>query len=134
MQVTPSVAAGTVDIMPYGTRYPDNSHSCEPTLAPHDAGEKTTPVRNTKRTSATEREIPLFLIPQVIVRQIRKRGGSVYRISVKRTHRHHYNITVRTKRMPRELVPGTAALFASQAGLEETGKNAVAGEHRWSNR
>ncbi|HUT38101.1 MAG TPA: hypothetical protein VMW77_02225 [Methanoregula sp.] len=50
----------------------------------------------TARRSATETEIPLCLIPAVIARQINRQGGSVYRISVKRTCRHHYNLTVRT--------------------------------------
>jgi hypothetical protein len=56
-----------------------------------------------KSTSATE--IPLHLIPHVIARMIRERGGKVYRISVKRTHYHHYNISVRTRSLPRELMP-----------------------------
>ena len=130
MQVTLSVNKGVVNRMPCGTRCQDHLPFCKSTQASHDPGEKTAPVQNKKRTSATESEIPLFLIPQVIARQIRKRGGSVYRISVNRTHWHHYNVTVRTKRIPRELVSGTTAIFASQAGLEEMGKNAVAGELR----
>jgi hypothetical protein len=47
--------------------------------------------------------IPLYLIPQAITRLIRTRGEKVYRISVVRTHYHHYNISVRTRLMPREL-------------------------------
>ena len=62
-----------------------------------------------KRRSKVDREIPLFLIPDVITRQIRERGSSVYRISVKRTHWHHYNVTVRTKTIPRELAPQSQA-------------------------
>ena len=56
----------------------------------------------TARRSATETEIPLYLIPTVIARQIKLHGGVVHRISVKRTCRHHYNITVRTKSLNRE--------------------------------
>jgi hypothetical protein len=62
-----------------------------------------------KRRSKTENGIPLFLLPQAIARQIRERGSSVYRISVKRTNWHHYNVTIRTKAVPRELRPGIAA-------------------------
>ena len=47
--------------------------------------------------------IPLYLIPQAITRLIRTRGEKVYRISVVRTHYHHYNISVRTRLPPREL-------------------------------
>ena len=48
-------------------------------------------------------EIPLYLIPQAVTRLIRERGGKVYRISVVRTHYHHYNISVRTRSLPNEL-------------------------------
>ena len=56
---------------------------------------------NAKSTCATG--IPLYLIPQEITRLIRSRGEKVYRISVVRTHYHHYNISVRTRLPPREL-------------------------------
>jgi hypothetical protein len=55
--------------------------------------------------SNEEKEVPLFLIPHAIARQIRKTGDRIYRISVKRTHYHHYNVSVRTKTQPRELFP-----------------------------
>jgi len=58
-----------------------------------------------KSKSVTEGEIPLYLLPHVITRQICRIGDSVYRISVKRTHWHHYNISVRTKSLPKELAP-----------------------------
>ena len=51
---------------------------------------------------ATETELPLCLMPTVIARQIKMRGEAVYRISVKRIHWHHFNITVRTKSLNRE--------------------------------
>jgi hypothetical protein len=57
-----------------------------------------------KSKSVTEGEIPLYLLPRAIARQITRFGDSVYRISVKRTHWHHYNISVRTKSLPKELV------------------------------
>jgi len=51
-------------------------------------------------------EIPLFLLPRIIAEQVLKTGDRIYRISVKRTHWHHYNVSVRTKALPRELAPG----------------------------
>ena len=57
----------------------------------------------TGRRSSTDNGIPLYLIPAVIDRQIRMLGMRTYRISVKRTCRHHYNITIRTKSLQREL-------------------------------
>ena len=58
-----------------------------------------------KSKSVTEGEIPLYLLPRAIARQITRFGDSVYRISVKRTHWHHYNVSVRTKSLPKELTP-----------------------------
>lgn len=55
------------------------------------------------------KEIPLFLLPRIIAEQILKTGDKIYRISVKRTHWHHYNVSVRTKALPRELAPGGSA-------------------------
>lgn len=55
-------------------------------------------------------EIPLFNLPHVIARQIKKRGDRIYRISVKRTHWHLYNVSVRVKSLPRELLPGRKTL------------------------
>jgi len=59
-----------------------------------------------KSKSVTEGGIPLYLLPRAIALQINRIGDSVYRISVKRTHWHHYNISVRTKSLPKELAPG----------------------------
>jgi len=58
-----------------------------------------------KSKSVTAGEIPLYLLPRSIAMQINRFGDSVYRISVKRTHWHHYNVSVRTKSLPRELAP-----------------------------
>ncbi|MFZ1128488.1 hypothetical protein [Methanoregula sp.] len=60
----------------------------------------------TKSKSVTEGEIPLYLLPRVLALHINRMGDSVYRISVKRTHWHHYNISVRTRSLPKELAPG----------------------------
>ena len=63
----------------------------------------------TRKRSRTEREIPLHILPLVLTRTIREWGDALYRISVKRTHWHHFNVTVRTRPIPRELRPGKAA-------------------------
>jgi len=59
----------------------------------------------TKCRSRTVNEIPLWLLPQALVRTVREWGDALYRISVKRTHWHHFNVTVRTKPIPKELAP-----------------------------
>jgi len=65
--------------------------------------------------SNDEWDIPLFVIPQIILKQIRKTGDKIYRISIKRTHWHHYNVSVRTKALPRELAPGRGVIAPAQA-------------------
>lgn len=57
----------------------------------------------TSPKSVGAEEIPLYLVPRVIGKMMRERGGNVYRVSVKRTHFHHYNISVRTRTVPQEL-------------------------------
>jgi len=77
-----------------------------------------------KSKSVTEGGIPLYLLPRAIARQITRIGDPVYRLSVKRTHWHHYNISVRTKSLPKELAP------ARVTGLEGPGDSVT--EHRHS--
>jgi len=59
--------------------------------------------------SNDERDVPLHLLPLLILQFVRQTGTRIYRISVKRTHWHHYNISVRTKSLPKELTPGRIA-------------------------
>ena len=61
-------------------------------------------------------EIPLYLLPEVIARFIRTKGEAVYRISIARTHWHHYNVSVRTKRIKRELAPEPVAVISPVPG------------------
>ena len=65
-------------------------------------------------------EIPLYLIPQAITKMVRERGDSVYRISVKRSGRHYYNISVRSRSHARELRCRQAEpVPMSQGGTDE---------------
>ena len=63
-----------------------------------------------------ETEIALHLLPYVIARQIRKIGDKICRISVKRTHWHHYNVTVRTKTVRKELGPEEVPVLPAGTG------------------
>ena len=65
-----------------------------------------------------EKEVPLFLLPHAIAKQIKKTGDRIYRISVKRTHWHHYNVSVRTKSPPKELLPGRGSAISSGIQLQ----------------
>ena len=55
------------------------------------------------------------------------KGNAIYRISVKRTHRHHYNISVRTKTIRKELKKLLVAELPD-AGPAEAGP--APGKHR----
>lgn len=77
----------------------------------------------TRKRSRTEAEIPLHILPLVLTRTIREWGDGLYRISVKRTHWHHFNVTVRTRPIPKELRPGKAATVALEL-QEKTAKRA----------
>jgi hypothetical protein len=66
-----------------------------------------------------ERAVPLHLLPWAVAKQIGKTGDKVYRISVKRTHWHLYNVTVRTKAHPRELVPDRLVVPAPMPCIAE---------------
>lgn len=80
-----------------------------------------------KRISLTAAEIPLFLIPKMIAILIWQKGDAVYRISVKRTHWHHYNISVRTKAIRRELAPVPVAVLEMMPGRAQHAKKAGRG-------
>jgi hypothetical protein len=66
----------------------------------------------TKRRSRTEGGIPLWLLPQALARTVREWGDGLYRISVKRTHWHHYSVTVRTRPIRKELAPAKTATIS----------------------
>ncbi len=80
----------------------------------------------TRRRSRTEGEIPLHILPQVITRTIREWGDGLYRVSVKRTHWHHFNVTVRTRPIKKELKPVVVATI-SKDSEENTGRRSRAG-------
>jgi hypothetical protein len=80
----------------------------------------------TRRRSRTESEIPLWLLPLALARKIREWGDALYRISVKRTHWHHFNVTVRTRPIPKELRPVKVATVATDTRAG-TGKRLRAG-------
>ncbi|MDD4137074.1 MAG: hypothetical protein PHT99_04155 [Methanoregula sp.] len=84
----------------------------------------------TKSISVTEPAIPLYLLPQAIAHLIRKKGDAVYRISVKRTRWHHYNVSVRTKRIKRELAPVTVAVLQALPGAGAEKKHHAAKKGR----
>lgn len=83
-----------------------------------------------QQRSGTGNEIPLRLLSKAVAQKVRKWGDAVYRISVKRTHWHHYNVTVRTKPVPRELAPQITAGLSPAGAKTGTGKTASRGRRR----
>jgi hypothetical protein len=83
-----------------------------------------------KDRSKTETEIPLHLLPLAIARRIREWGDAVYSISVRRTHWHHYNVTVRTRRIPKELAPVQVAVLDVLPGASVPKKHHAARKGR----
>jgi hypothetical protein len=80
--------------------------------------------------SVKEISVPLYLLPREIAHQINQMGDSVYRISVKRTHRHHYNISVRVKALPKELAPACSCIVYvadRRSPEDDTGQNPPCG-------
>jgi len=88
---------------------------------------ETEAIRVAKCRSRTLTEIPLHLLPHAVARQVREWGDAVYRISVKRTHWHHFNVTVRTKPVPRELAARALAMLSPPGAESGTGKDAAGG-------
>jgi len=87
----------------------------------------------TKARSRTETEIPLYLLPTKVAEKVQEWGGKLYRISVRRTHWHYYNVTVRTKPQRREIVLRDIAVVSSSGPVAgESHKRVVGARHRRS--
>jgi len=69
----------------------------------------------TLKRSCKVGEVPLYLISHIVSWQIRKTGDILYRITVKRTNLHHYNIFVRTKTFRKELSPVDITMLPEDA-------------------
>ena len=83
----------------------------------------------TKNLTAGGTSVPLYLLPRAIAHEINRMGDSVYRISIKRTHWHHYEVSVRVKALPKELglpVMTTTPAPAWRVPVQDTGDDAGA--------
>jgi len=58
-----------------------------------------------RRKTIVGRDIPLFLIPHIIMKRIKMHGEEVERVNVRKTWRHFNYISIRTKPVKRELKP-----------------------------
>lgn len=84
----------------------------------------------TQNRSKKENSVPLYLLPLEIANRINQMGDSVYRISVKRTHWHRYNISVRVRALPKELAPACSCIVYApdrRSPEDDTGHNPPCG-------
>jgi hypothetical protein len=56
-----------------------------------------------RRTATIERDIPLFLIPHIVMRGVRTHGEDLDRVIVRKTGSHFYTVSIRTRPIKREL-------------------------------
>ena len=56
-----------------------------------------------RRPAKIERDIPLFLIPHIVLRGVRDHGDELERVIVQKTRSHFYNVSIRTRPIKREL-------------------------------
>ena len=56
-----------------------------------------------RRLATIERDIPLFLIPYIVMREVRSHGEELERVIVRKTSSHFYNVSIRTRPIKREL-------------------------------
>ena len=71
-----------------------------------------------RRAAVVVREIPLYLITHIVMREVRNNGEEIERIIIQRTSQHFYNIGVRTKSVKREL-KGKRIEIKSQAPVQK---------------
>jgi len=56
-----------------------------------------------RRPSKIERDIPLYLIAGIVKRGVSTYGEGLERVIVRKTGRHFYNVSIRTRRIRKEL-------------------------------
>jgi len=74
-----------------------------------------------RRQTTTDRDIPLFIVPHVIMKRIRMHGKALERVIVRKSGSHYYNISIRTRPVKRELkvMAGSSATSAVIVGHEK---------------
>jgi hypothetical protein len=56
-----------------------------------------------RRPATIEQDIPLYLIPHIVMRGVRTLGEELERVIVQKTRRHFYTVSIRTRPVKREL-------------------------------
>ena len=58
-----------------------------------------------RRPARIREDIPLWLIPQIVQDEIARAGEEMFRIVIKKTGRHYFNVATHTRSVKRELRP-----------------------------
>jgi hypothetical protein len=66
-----------------------------------------------RRQTTVERDIPLFIVPHMIMKRIRTHGENLERVIVRKSGSHYYNISIRTRTVKRELKENPAGAGGS---------------------
>ena len=88
-----------------------------------------------RKPTKVERDIPLYLIPDIVKREVRTHGEDLDWIWVRTTGSHFYNIRIRTRPVRRELRSSWARFRRSrtrerrQADAEDPGTDDRKGTH-----
>jgi hypothetical protein len=79
-----------------------------------------------RRPAKIERDTPLYLIPDIVKRGVVTHGQALERVIVSKTRNHFYNVSIRTRRVKKELRSAWARLRKRkrlQGDAEDTGKD-----------
>jgi len=86
-----------------------------------------------RRPAKIERDIPLYLIPDIVKRGVVTHGNILERVIVSKTKNHFYNVSIRTRRVKRELRSSWACSRKRerlQGDAEDTGTDDGSGSER----
>jgi hypothetical protein len=86
-----------------------------------------------RRPAKIERDIPLYLIPDIVKRGVVTHGETLERVIVSKTGNHFYNISIRTRPVKRELRSSWARSRLRercQGDTEDTGTDDGSGGER----
>jgi len=78
-----------------------------------------------RRQTTTDRDIPLFIVPHVIMQRIRTHGENLERVIVRKSGSHYYNISIRTRPVKRELRPVAGPIGTNAPEIPEEGGGAA---------
>jgi hypothetical protein len=68
-----------------------------------------------RRQATVDRDIQLFLIPHIVLREVRMNGEELERVIVRKTSSHFYNISIRTRPIKRELKGAKSNVLTKEA-------------------